>query len=316
MVVAPVFVSVVKANELPTPTVAPTGTAGSYELISPIGNISSIKDQDPAGLSGFINLLIKIAIAMAGAIAVVIIIVNGIQYMGTGSVWEKGESKAKMGTAIGGIILLLCSYIILYTINPDLVNIKIGIGKGTEQKWKKFDEAPTIKDDGTYSAPPSNSGSKGCAGGTIEGKAIKAGTDWPVAKQTTFINELKTKNIIVTSSSGNFCSKIGDLKCTGMFFNTATESIVRNKLTELQKKVGTPITITGGSECWLHTTHGPDDAIVDIHITNELNKFITRGTSFPGGNKRIDIPGIGNFMAEGNGGSGNNTGAHWHVKLQ
>jgi hypothetical protein len=124
-------------NVLPKATTTPTYSASSYELITPIGNISSVKDQDAGGLSGFFNLLIKIAIALAGAIAVIMIIVGGIQYMGTDSIWEKGESVSRMTGAVGGIILLLCSYIILYTINPDLVNIKIGIKKVDESAWQE-----------------------------------------------------------------------------------------------------------------------------------------------------------------------------------
>ncbi len=106
-----------------------------YQLITPIGNLDKIEDQTPNGLSDYINLIIKIVIALAGAIAVVIIIINGIQYMGTDSVWSKSESKLKIGGAIGGIVLLLASYLILYTINPDLVNIKIGITKVSEKEW-------------------------------------------------------------------------------------------------------------------------------------------------------------------------------------
>jgi D-alanyl-D-alanine dipeptidase len=116
-------------------TTTPTYSASSYELITPIGNISSVKDQDAGGLSGFFNLLIKIAIALAGAIAVLMVIVGGIQYLGTDSIWEKGESVSRMTGAIGGIILLLCSYTILYIINPDLVNIKIGMKKVSEGEW-------------------------------------------------------------------------------------------------------------------------------------------------------------------------------------
>ncbi len=126
-----------QGNPIPKATTTPTYSASSYELINPIGNISEVKDQDAGGLSNFFNLLIKIAIALAGAIAVVMIIVGGIQYMGTDSVWEKGESVSRMTGAVGGIVLLLCSYLILYTINPDLVNIKIGIKRVMEEEFEQ-----------------------------------------------------------------------------------------------------------------------------------------------------------------------------------
>lgn len=124
-------------NTLKSTTVEETTfKAGSYELISPIGNLTEVKDQSENGFSDFVNLIIRIAIALAGAVAVLTIIAAGIQYMGSDSVWEKGESKSRMTTAIGGLILLFCSYLILYTINPDLVNIKIGGMKLNEGDWE------------------------------------------------------------------------------------------------------------------------------------------------------------------------------------
>ncbi len=113
-----------------------TFKAGAYELISPIGNLTKVEDQSENGFSDFVNLIIRIAIALAGAFAVLTIIFSGVQYMGSDSVWEKGESKGKMTAAIGGLILLFCSYLILYTINPDLVNIKIGGAKLSEGDWE------------------------------------------------------------------------------------------------------------------------------------------------------------------------------------
>ncbi len=141
-------------------TTTPTYSASSYELINPIGNISEVKDQDAGGLSNFFNLLIKIAIALAGAIAVVMIIVGGIQYMGTDSVWEKGESVSRMTGAVGGIVLLLCSYLILYTINPDLVNIKIGIKRVMEEEWSSTENI-------NYDSTPT-SAAVNCTGGLIK----------------------------------------------------------------------------------------------------------------------------------------------------
>ncbi len=110
-------------------------SAGSYELISPIGNLSKIPDVSDNGFSDFVNLLIRIAIALAGAIAVVMLIIGGIQYMGTDSVWEKGESRSRMTSAIIGLVLLLTSYFILFNINPDLVNIRIGGLTVNEEAW-------------------------------------------------------------------------------------------------------------------------------------------------------------------------------------
>ncbi len=136
--------NITHAEELPTAKTYTEQTgidasAGSYELISPIGNLSKIQDVSDNGFSDFVNLLIRIAIALAGAIAVVMLIIGGIQYMGTDSVWEKGESRSRMTSAIIGLVLLLTSYFILFNINPDLVNIRIGGLRVSEEEWEKVE---------------------------------------------------------------------------------------------------------------------------------------------------------------------------------
>lgn len=289
-----------------------TFSASSYELISPIGNLTTVKDQSENSFSDFVNLLIQIALALAGAICVVIIMVNGVQYMATASSGQKTENKLKISSAIGGLVLLFCSYFLLYTINPDLVKIKIGGTRITDSEWEK---APALKNDGTYAAPPKSSGAKGCAGSKINGQPIVKDMIWPVAEQTKFIEEIKIKNIVTTSSGGNFCTKVGEQRCTAMYFNPTTSTLVKDRLIKLQQKTGQTIKVTGGSECWLHSTHGPDDPMIDLQVTSALNKAITGTDSFPSG-KWIEVPGIGTFLAEGVGGSARNTGKHWHAVLK
>ncbi len=289
------------------------GDDSTYKLISPIGSIEEVKDKTDSGFSNFVNGLIKILIALGGAITVVMIMVFGVQYMISGTSSGKSISKDRIVMALGGLILIFCSYLILNTINPDLVNIKIGGFAINESKW---DDSPILLSDGTYSAPPKNSNSKGCAGATIDGKPITNSTVWPVYEQTKLIEALKPLNINVTSSGGKFCSKVGEKSCTAMYFSPKVEPIVKDRLIKLQKKAGSEIRVTGGSECWLHMTHGPEDAVVDLSASDAVNKAVTGSTSFPGGNKKFKIDGIGTFMAESAGGSRFNSGQHWHVWLE
>jgi|GEM_PF-1789181 len=58
-------------------------------------------------------------VGLVAIIAVIMLVIGGVQYMVAG---EKDPSSAKerIRNAIWGLILALCSYLILYTINPDL----------------------------------------------------------------------------------------------------------------------------------------------------------------------------------------------------
>ena len=120
-------------------------TASEYELIKPIGNIERVSDTAGDGLSNLVNMIIKISIAAGGALAVIFIIYYGIMYMGTDSITGKGASKNMILNAFLGLGLLLGSYLILYTINPDLVDIKIGINKVNTQDGWEFDAINSIK---------------------------------------------------------------------------------------------------------------------------------------------------------------------------
>jgi len=69
----------------------------------------------------FIQLIYRAGLGMAVIIAIVFVMVGGLQYVlaaGTGNV-EK--AKARIRNAVAGLVLLLCVFIILYTVNPRLV---------------------------------------------------------------------------------------------------------------------------------------------------------------------------------------------------
>ena len=73
----------------------------------------------------FIDIYILI-ISIAGAIALMALIIGGIRYLTSIGEPEKlSKAKKQILAAFWGMVILLGSYIILYNINPDLVNIQI-----------------------------------------------------------------------------------------------------------------------------------------------------------------------------------------------
>ncbi len=101
----------------------PTGSGPEwkedYTLLAPIGNLTKI-DKDTK-LGDYLNVILKIAIGLCGALAVIMIVINGIVWMGSDSVFGHTEAKQRIGAAIGGLILALGAYMLLNTINSDLV---------------------------------------------------------------------------------------------------------------------------------------------------------------------------------------------------
>lgn len=106
-----------------------------YNLLAPILGIKCVDTDtlngDKSCLSGgigeYLNLIFKILIGLCAALAVIMLIINGITYMGDESVFGKTEAKHKMYSAILGLLIALAAYAILNTINPDLTGGEIKI---------------------------------------------------------------------------------------------------------------------------------------------------------------------------------------------
>lgn len=69
--------------------------------------------------------LFLITIGFAAMLGVIMIAVGGVQYMGSDSFSSKGEGRKRIFSAVQGLFIILASYLILNTINPQLLNINI-----------------------------------------------------------------------------------------------------------------------------------------------------------------------------------------------
>lgn len=96
-----------------------------YTLLAPIGGFT----EAPNNIGEYFNKIFLIVIGLCGLLAVIMIVIGGIQYMGDESIFGKTEAKSRIKMAILGLIIALGAYALLNTINPDLlggggVNIK------------------------------------------------------------------------------------------------------------------------------------------------------------------------------------------------
>ena len=101
----------------------------NYCLLAPLPGVgdSSGAVDTKMGVGSYVNALIKIAIGLMSVLAVVMIVMGGIQYMTTTSGGEKNAGKERITNALFGLLLALSSYLLLRTINPKLVDLQVGI---------------------------------------------------------------------------------------------------------------------------------------------------------------------------------------------
>jgi len=105
--------------------------------------VGSSQDE-PVDAGSYIKKIYQIGIGIAGVLAVLMIVIGGIEYIASAAnPTLKGAAKTRIWAAIGGLILALFSYIILNTINPKLVNFDLSLKK-VNIKVKTIDKEPKL----------------------------------------------------------------------------------------------------------------------------------------------------------------------------
>ena len=79
-------------------------------------------DDELGALKAYINVVAAIVTALIVAIGLIMVIVGGYIYMTAGGSADKiSQSKTIIGSALLGIVLALTAFLILNTINPQLI---------------------------------------------------------------------------------------------------------------------------------------------------------------------------------------------------
>ncbi len=104
--------------------------------------VYALSTFDPSGqgkLGIYLNFAIKLFIALCAVAAVVMITIGGIEWAGSELISKKEDGKQRIWQAVLGLVLALSSYLILYTINPDLLNTDVDVGGASvESEGQQF----------------------------------------------------------------------------------------------------------------------------------------------------------------------------------
>ncbi len=110
-----------KGDEIAAAFVPAAG--GSYVLLAPIKTFfpTGSVDVKGAGLGGYLNGLYRAGIAVATGLALVMIVLGGLEYVSTDSIQGKSSGRERIKGAIVGLLLALGSFILLQQVNPNLL---------------------------------------------------------------------------------------------------------------------------------------------------------------------------------------------------
>lgn len=284
-----------------------------YKLL--VGSLPGIGQT--SNFTEYISQGFILAIAIGAALAFVMITYGGIVYATADAVQNKQNGRKFIEDAVIGLIILIGSFAILNTINPELVDMNIGIKNPDAPKA----DDPVVVVPGTNGLPgPCPPCSYG-PGGILNGYALTM-EQWNQNEsivKTLFESpgSVKVNNPPCTTGLTRGCTNVVGLPESTI----ASLKFMSNKCTATVKDVpgGCLVVITGGTEGG-HESHGPGKAAVDISPTVGFNKFLSTvnpNAVYPTDGMTVAIPGGGtaHFEVAGNKGgwNPNASGDHWHV---
>jgi len=237
---------------------------------------------DPAcsiNIIGYIPKVFTLAIGVAGALAVIMIMIGGIEYITSDTIGGKSDGKQRITNAVIGLLLAIGAYIILYTINKNALEFDLN----------KINIAPPVVT--APSTPQPTAGScaitSACRGNACLSQCA-LNSAWP--DDFAWRTQLTSSGIQVTGTgTAQPCNIVGQNGCTSVYLlgNNAIQGLIA-----LKNACPTcTITVTGGTEFWEHQSHGPLNSRVDLRLVsgaNNLDAFIksktplTANTCFPG----------------------------------
>ncbi len=247
-------------------------------------------------LAKYLPAVFNLSIGVAAVLAFLVISYGGFTYMTTDAVFKKEEGRKHIENALYGLGLVIGAYILLYTINPQILNFDLNVVK------------PELKNlpAGVIAVNPLGGDSAGSNGN------VKPGYSMTDAQKA---DSLATKNKLYNDSGGQIntqngpCTNGGTKGCTNL--NDLPVAAVMGVET-LQKVCKTAIVITGGTEGG-HVTHGQNDPVLDLGYGNTaLDNCITSHSTKTVQTKLgpvyyVNINGsAGAYLRESN-------PPHWHV---
>ena len=110
-------------------TFAPAQAAeegNSYKIGTDIPSVGTVTPSKGTGaIANYIKGIYGFAIGIVGIVAALVIMMGGVMWITAGGNTSRIENaKSWITAALTGLVIALSSYAILYTVNPDLVNLR------------------------------------------------------------------------------------------------------------------------------------------------------------------------------------------------
>ena len=99
--------------------------ADGYVPLAPL--TQEMTNAGQTDFTGYASSAISFIVGFSAVLAVLVLVYGGFLYMTGEAIGTKALGKETMQNAIYGLLLILASFVILNTINPDLVNLNLNV---------------------------------------------------------------------------------------------------------------------------------------------------------------------------------------------
>ena len=258
-----------------------------YQLLAPLPGYVKTTAGNRTTASAYISGIFTLLIAVAGGLAVIMIIWGGIKYMSTDAIGGKSEAKDTIQNAIWGLLLALGAYIILNTINTRLTDFNLNIER--------------------LPSGPSAGGTGVGGGGVLPGYSL---TEAQVAEDIRIRLELG-RNRPPVLVDGRPCKTGGTIGCTNV---VGLPQSALDSVTNLASACGCSVRITGGTEGG-HAEHGQELSVLDLRANIKLNGYLAKTNPQAATPQNGTVVAIGSTTYTYETAAGRSTGNHWHVNI-
>lgn len=280
-------------SDLPVKLGANTG--GKVVIGNSIGDVTSF--------------LLTFSVSLCLVAVVFRVMYGGFTKMTTDSVYKKTESSEIIARAIGGLVSALFISLIIHVINPDMWR------NGLDFASYKVDKIDTPKQDTATSILFPTTISVPTPSANEEKFLTKIKPYEQFVRDSLGLNGIKINRALEAnqgacqSTTQKDCTTVGGLpELTPIFLKKLKNECTKFSKTECE------IVITGGTEFWLHSSHGPEKNVVDLRKNDALDLFLkTKGTPMDPGTSCVTAVfwQAWNFCDEKS--SKNFSGIHWHI---
>lgn len=150
-----------------------TGGSCTYVPLEPLPGLPTSYGPNKGSFPNLVSSSFRLLIGAGGLVAIVMIVLGALTYMFSDVVGNKKKALDRIRGAMWGIVLLVSSYLILVTINPELVSFNLNLAKMNNFNTATDPQGALTQ---TQSPPPQaelNSCNQLCpiAGGTVRANA-------------------------------------------------------------------------------------------------------------------------------------------------